>query len=349
MRSVPSDLEKAHRFVSRSLSLGEVDVDIEDPEAENPMGLGRKNGLQESWAGPTPCLDEFTNDDTFDPAELDLSEGTARRSPFPWQGQFPPQLVGSLLGAFFPDRPRIVDPFVGSGTLLREAALMGMPAAGAEISLAAFALARTHVFANVELGRRQSVLRRVASHLEAAPAGGMGAMLADHARTETDSDVRTVLAALVVLLDMGGKEREEVRVERAWHRLRLAVEEMPRSDAAIDVIRSDARSLPFPDGSFGGVLTSPPYINVINYHQQYRGSAEALGSHVLSAGRSEIGSNWRHRSNRFRIVVQYALDMSAALRDMARVCSSGSRLVLIVGRLSRVLGTALPNSELIAP
>ncbi|MCH8854033.1 MAG: hypothetical protein IID41_15490 [Planctomycetes bacterium] len=112
------------------------------------MGLGRKNGLQESWAGPTPCLDEFTNDDTFDPAELDLSEGTARRSPFPWQGQFPPQLVGSLLGAFFPDRPRIVDPFVGSGTLLREAALMGMPAAGAEISLAAFALAHTHIIAN---------------------------------------------------------------------------------------------------------------------------------------------------------------------------------------------------------
>lgn len=129
------------------------------------MGGGRKNGLQESWAGPTPCLDAFPGADSLDRTRLDLSEGTSRRSPFPWHGQFSPQLVGSLLGAFFPDGPRIIDPFVGSGTLLREAALQGMPAVGAEISLAAFALARTHSFANVAIGRRRSVLRRVGSLL----------------------------------------------------------------------------------------------------------------------------------------------------------------------------------------
>ena len=93
---------------------------------------------------------------------------------------------------------------------------------------------------------------------------------------------------------------------------------------------------------------SPPYINVINYYQQYRTSAEALGSHVLNAARSEIGSNCRHRSNRFRIVVQYALDMSAALAETSRVCLPGSRLVMVVGRLSRILGTALHNAELAA-
>ena len=312
------------------------------------MGRGRKDGLRESRAGPTPCLDAFPDDNTLGRAELDLSGGMSRRSPFPWHGQFSPQLVGSLLGAFFPDRARIVDPFVGSGTLLREAALHGMPAAGADISLAAFALARIHVFANAGARRRQRALRRVGSLLETAPTGGVGVRLADLARAETDSDFCAVLATLVVLLDMGGKEREEVRVARAWLRLRSAVELMPRSDARIEAVRADARLLPFPDGSFGGALTSPPYINVINHHQQYRASAEALGSSVLDAARSEIGSNWRHRSNRFRIVVQYALDMSAALAEMARVCSPDSRLVLVVGRPSHVLRTALHNSELIA-
>jgi len=170
---------KPGRFLCRFLWPGDVDVDTDNPPTENPMGRGRKDGLQESWADPTPCLDAFPGDDTLDRAELDLSEGTSRRSPFPWQGQFSPQLIGSLLGAFFPDRPRIIDPFVGSGTLLREAALLGMPAAGAEISLAAFALARTHAFANAGTQRRQSVLQRVGSLIDAAPTNGVGTRLAD--------------------------------------------------------------------------------------------------------------------------------------------------------------------------
>ncbi len=81
---------------------------------------------------------------------------------------------------------------------------------------------------------------------------------ADLARAEADSGVRAVPAALVVLPDMGGKERGDVRVARPWHRLRSAAEGMPRSDAPIEAVRADARSLPFPGGYFGGALTSPP-------------------------------------------------------------------------------------------
>lgn len=307
------------------------------------MGRGKS---EPERAGPSPILDMFPVDDTVCRSELDLT-GRRRRSLFPWRGQFSPRLVNSLLRAFFPDQPRIIDPFVGSGTLLREAALCRLPAAGAEISLAAHALAEVHSFANMKPQRRRLAMRRVGSLLSQAE-GEIGARLATRAMVETDSDIRILLAAFVVLLDMGRQDSESVRAARAWARLQSAVEGMPQSDAPIEAVRADARALPFPDGSFGGAFTSPPYINVINYHQQYRSSAEALGSRVLFAAKSEIGSNWRYRANRFRIVVQYAMDMSTALAEMSRVCLPGSRLVLVVGRLSRVLGTPLHNSELLA-
>lgn len=51
---------------------------------------------------------------------------------------------------------------------------------------------------------------------------------------------------------------------------------------------------PNPAIPFGLVLTSPPYINVYNYHQQYRASAEALGWDLLEVAKTEIGSNRKH-------------------------------------------------------
>jgi len=96
------------------------------------------------------------------------------------------------------------------------------------------------------------------------------------------------------------------------------------------------------------VLTSPPYINVHNYHQQYRRSVEALAYNVLAIARSEIGSNRQNRANRFLTVVQYSLDMSLALLEIARVIRPAGLSILVVGRESTVCGIRFFNGELIA-
>ena len=93
------------------------------------------------------------------------------------------------------------------------------------------------------------------------------------------------------------------------------------------------------------VLTSPPYINVHNYHQQFRRSTEALDWDVLSFARSEIGSNRQNRANRFLTVIQYSLDMALALRELARVARPGARLILVLGRESFVRGGRFFNGE----
>ncbi len=96
------------------------------------------------------------------------------------------------------------------------------------------------------------------------------------------------------------------------------------------------------------VLTSPPYINVHNYHQQYRRSVEAMAHNVLAIARSEIGSNRQNRANRFLTVVQYSLDMSLALREIVRVIRPAGLSILVVGRESTVCGDRFFNGELIA-
>ena len=84
------------------------------------------------------------------------------------------------------------------------------------------------------------------------------------------------------------------------------------------------------------LFSALPYINVHNYHQKYRRSAEALYWNALAVARSDIGSNRQNRANRFLTVVQYTLDMSLALREMARVARRGARLILVLGRESSV-------------
>jgi hypothetical protein len=105
----------------------------------------------------------------------------------------------------------------------------------------------------------------------------------------------------------------------------------------------DARRLSVETASMDAVITSPPYINVFNYHQYYRPAAELLGWRPLEAASSEIGANRKHRVNRFLTVVQYCLDMSLCIDEFARTLRTGAPLIIILGRTSNVLGTAFRN------
>ena len=96
------------------------------------------------------------------------------------------------------------------------------------------------------------------------------------------------------------------------------------------------------------IVTSPPYINVFNYHQNHRAILELLGFDLLHVAASEMGSNRKNRGNRFRTVIQYALDMEAALGSFALSLKARGQLILVVGRESNVRGISIANSRLVA-
>src|SRR5258706_6216575 len=82
----------------------------------------------------------------------------SRTDLLPWRGQFSPQLVEALLSAYAAPQSVVLDPFMGSGTVLVESALLGFPAHGYEVNPAAYLLARIYELCNLAVQERLEVL-----------------------------------------------------------------------------------------------------------------------------------------------------------------------------------------------
>lgn len=128
----------------------------------------------------------------------------------------------------------------------------------------------------------------------------------------------------------------------------LLVEGLPYSKKQCRVFHSDARSIPLHDNCVDLVITSPPYINVFNYHQNNRPAMELLGWDLLKVAKSEMGSNRKNRQNRFLTVVQYALDMQDALKEIHRLLRPHGRAIIVIGRESNIRGVSFRNGKLVA-
>lgn len=299
-------------------------------------------------------------------SELNI-ENKVRGNPLAWSGQFSPQLIQILLTKYARPGTTVFDPFVGSGTVLLEAGRSELAASGTEINPAAVHLAQVYKFINVPLDRRYFHLKAVREVLQREFPDDLPLfrrMEAANSQTPSATTIRSrlielwlvakdrlqrhLLETLVTLLDFSSPGLSVGRLFTIWNKLSRLVLDLPYSREPIEVYHADARETPLPSGSISLILTSPPYINVFNYHQQYRASMEALKWNLLRIAKSEIGSNRKHRGNRFLTVVQYCLDMSQTFYELARVCRPGARLIFIVGRESTVRGTKIFNGEIVA-
>ncbi len=90
------------------------------------------------------------------PQQLLDIEDKKRSNLFSWCGQFSPQLIEYLLEAYCPRGSVVLDPFVGSGTVLYEAATLSLPAYGFEINPSAWSFSKVYEFANIEPNDRKA-------------------------------------------------------------------------------------------------------------------------------------------------------------------------------------------------
>ena len=285
--------------------------------------------------------------------KLDIIDKT-RANLFVWRGQFSPQLIETILSFYCPSNSVILDPFVGSGTVLLEASYLSLEAYGFEINPAAYIMSHTYEFINDS--QKKEVLKNLRNivdqefPLRIFEVSDQVENLVDklqNTRNMLPDRSKVLFDALVILLDVCNNKITQEFIQKKFLHLSNIITKLPYSQKPIRVGLSDARSLPLKNNQIDFVVTSPPYINVFNYHQNYRQSAEILGWDLLKIAKSEIGSNRANRSNRFYTVVQYCLDMGDILKELARVTKQQARIVLIVGQESNVLGVPFYNADII--
>ena len=98
-----------------------------------------------------------------------------------------------------------------------------------------------------------------------------------------------------------------------------------RSDALVKVVHGDSRKAELP--KIDGVITSPPYVGLIDYHEQHAYAYELLG--LEDNSHSEIGSASNGSSQRAK--QNYTEDISAVFRKSMESMSSGGRLIVVAG------------------
>lgn len=290
------------------------------------------------------------NHSSIDQTSLNI-ENKTRSNLFTWNGQFSPQLIEVLLDTYANSGDLVVDPFLGSGTVLYECARQGINAYGIELNPSAFHMAKIYEMVNIDFFTRHEILNQIDGIIEILieepNESDIIKKFINEIKNQEDPIFKNILFALIILMDLYKNEITPTLVNKKWKSLRKIIIELPYDTHFIKAENGDARHLNLKDNSADLIITSPPYINVLNYHQKYRKSVEALGYDVLKIAKSEFGSNRKNRQNRFLTVVQYTIDLALALKEASRVCKSDSRMIYIVGRESTILGYSFCNSEIL--
>lgn len=290
----------------------------------------------------------------LDPAKLNISQ-RSRVSRLPWKGQFSPELVEYFIRMFGRPGGLILDPFVGSGTVLFESLQYGARSIGIDANPAAYLLSRGSGLAEIGEAERLAILQQATSLLTSygtqLRAGQEAHRTREFAATLNENrlnpKVRT-LAHIALMLGIGDKKEPSfAMVQKGVQQASAFIRDLPFTQIGSHAFLGDARNLPSECDGVDLIITSPPYINVFNYHQNYRPLLELLGWKPLTAARAEIGANRKHRQNRLLTVIQYCLDMQQALAEMQRVLVNKGRLVLVIGRSSTVLRNTFYNADLL--
>lgn len=98
-----------------------------------------------------------------------------------------------------------------------------------------------------------------------------------------------------------------------------------RSSAAVHIMHEDARTVSLP--KIDMLMTSPPYVGLIDYHEQHRYAYELLG--LVRADEDEIGPASKGKSMSARSA--YRLAMGDVFRNARRYMDAGAVAVIVIG------------------
>lgn len=345
------------------------------------------------------------------------------RSIHPFPARMAPDLALVSLGELRPGS-RVLDPMVGSGTVVRHALELGHDAVGYDLDPLAVLMSRawTTAVADADIeAELDTILGDVANDRGDVPVLGWqqdpdtarfieywfhDAQRGDLARIAFALDqrgkaslsasqsaaldvLRVAFSRIIITKEQGASLARDTshsrphrvatasdykvvpNFKRSVVQLRKRLLENPLKRAAV-IQRGDARSLSLQDASIDAVITSPPYLNAIDYMRGHRMSLVWMGHSIPSlklVRSNSIGAERaadkhdqqseldgiaiamrgeeRLNSRLEGIIGRYALDLIGMTSEVGRVLKPGGRATFVVGN-SCIKGKFIDNARGVA-
>jgi DNA modification methylase len=292
---------------------------------------------------------------------------------------FAKELVLKLADAFMLKQGTVLDPFCGSGTTLLACKQMGLDSLGFDVHPVAVFAAKVKVRDYDPEVLRQEIKALIKAKFRPPKVPNSGfARRFFHTRTLEDAlffrnlilENRDRLVRDFLLLGLMNvaikcsyayKDGAVVKVRkkptpplrdmlrRQLFRMAGEAERFKREECETHASFGDARSLPIEDESVDCVITSPPYLNKIEYTKIYEIEHElflnfleerpAVRSYIgLSLGKLEKDMMRLEKILDYETVkslpaeaIPYLVDMFQSIEEMHRVCRKGAKLGIVVG------------------
>lgn len=107
-----------------------------------------------------------------------------------------------------------------------------------------------------------------------------------------------------------------------------------RNEPKVKVINGDARFLNMESNITPLIVTSPPYVNALDYYRVHMYNMLWLGMDYEGFRKHEIGGHSHFIANRFRLLSEYLADMLRSMIEMNRILKKEGICVIAIGNSS---------------
>jgi len=246
---------------------------------------------------------------------------------YPYKGKFHPQMIRALMNIIkIKQGETLFDPFVGSGTAVLEAQVLGINGIGLDISPLCVLISKVKTesvdiideikkykdFYLFKKNSREPNNERIKNFYKVAE------MMAhsDQSRRGKNFDSSFVSDALKMIASV-----EDYSNAIKKHNLKIG---------KTKIIEGDTRKINLKDESVDGIITSPPYSIALNYVANDAHSLKALGYDLDKIKEDFIGVRGTGL-NKFEL---YDKDMEKAYSEMYRVLKKDKYCVVVIGNVT---------------
>jgi len=246
---------------------------------------------------------------------------------YPYKGKFHPQMIRALMNIIkIQNGETLFDPFVGSGTAVLEAQILGVNAIGLDISPLCVLISKVKT-------ESVDVLDEIKKYKDFY-------LFKKGGKEPSDEKVRNFykVAEMMAHSDQSrrGKNFESSFVSDGLKMIASvedysnAIKKHNLKIGKTKILEGDTRKINLKDESVDGIITSPPYSIALNYVANDAHSLKALGYDLDKIKEDFIGVRGTGL-NKFEL---YDKDMEKAYSEMYRVLKKDKYCVVVIGNVT---------------